>query len=347
MEGTRMKWFSPVVEPFELEGMAFFEKDRVFRRLPLNPDSPLPAEVERLSWNTAGVQMRFHARLRKLAVRVRVTEQHVCDHLTAMAKNGFDCYADDGSGLRFYAVGRFDRSQTEYESVFFEFDEPQELELVVDFPLYSGVSDVLFGFDWDAEISAPAKRSYDKRVVVYGTSITQGGCASRPGMAYTNILSRRLDAEFINLGFSGSGRAEAEVAREIAKIDGAGMFLIDCEENCHDPEWLSGHLPEFMRILRESHPEVPMLLLTASHKSYELYNARETGYKLENKRIQRELVEGLRAAGDENVFFLDYDDILGDSWSDETVDGVHATDLGFNNMANGLEPVIRGLLGIK
>ena len=346
MSEQRMKWFSPVTAPFELEGMAFFDRDRVYRRLPLNPDSPMPAEVERLSWNTAGVKLRFRAKLKKLAVRVRVTEAHVCDHLTAMAKCGFDCYADDGTGMRFCAAGRFDRSLTEYESVFFDFDRPHELEIVVNFPLYSGVSDVLFGFDWDAEISAPSRRSYGRRIVAYGTSITQGGCASRPGMAYTNILSRRLDAEIINLGFSGSGRAEEEVAREIAKIDNVGMFIIDCEENCHLPEVISERYPVFLRILRESDPGVPILLLTASRKAYERFNETESGYRAENKRIQRELAETLRKNGDGDVYFLDYDDIRGESWMDETVDGVHATDLGFINLANGLEPVIRGILKI-
>ncbi len=346
MEEQRMKWFSPAVEPFELEGMAFFEKDKLYRRMPLNPEQPFSNAVEQLSWNTAGVKLRFRARLKRLAVHVHLTEPHSFDHMPATAQCGFDCYAGDENGLRFYGVTRFDRSKLEYESVFFELDKTRELELVVNFPLYSGVSSVLLGLDRDAEIYAPTRRSYSKRIVVYGSSITQGGCASRPGMAYPNILSRRLDAEVINLGFSGSGLAEAEVAREIARIDNVGMFIADCEANCHTPEWVSGHYPEFLRILRESHAGTPILVLSASPKAYEYYNETERGYRQENKCFERELVEKLRAAGDRDIYFLDYDDILGEDWLDETVDGTHATDLGFTYISNGLEPVIRGILNL-
>ncbi len=345
-DNERMRWFSPETAPFVLEGFPFFESERRYRRLPLNTDEPMPEWVEALAWNTAGGKLRFHAKLKKLAVRVRLTEGHSYDHLTADGQCGFDCYADDGSGKRFYAVSRFDRSKTEYESVFFAADRQLDLELEINFPLYSGISDVMFGFDWDAEISAPKKRGYGKRIVVYGSSITQGGCATRPGMAYTNILSRRLDAEIINLGFSGSGRAEAEVAREISKIENVGLLLLDCEANCHDTEWVESHYPEFIRILRERYPDVPMLVLSASPKTNELYNAKELELRLANKRFERELVEGLRAGGDEAIRFMDYEEMLGAEWMEETVDGCHATDLGFLYMANGLEPVLREMLGL-
>ncbi|MBE6884126.1 MAG: hypothetical protein E7487_05935 [Ruminococcaceae bacterium] len=346
-ETPRMKWFSVLASPFEIEGFPFYNEEKHFRRLMLNTVSPISPTVDELAWNTAGGKVRFRAKLQKLALRTRITVPHFFDHLTADAQCGFDCYADDGTGLKYYSTTRFDRSKTEYECTLFELDETRELEIVINFPLYSGVSELLLGFDEAVVLSPPTPRSYDKNIIVYGSSITQGGCATRPGMAYTNILSRRLDAQVINLGFSGSGLAEAEIAVEIAKIPNAGLFLLDCEANCHKPDWVAGHYPEFVRILRESYPTTPILLLTASPKNVEIFHRCEREYRAENKRIQRELVEERRRNGDANIYFLDYEDILGEEWQDETVDGTHATDLGFVYMANGLTPVIRNLLSLS
>jgi len=335
--------FSPSRAPFVLEGFPFFEQEGLYRRLPLNTDSPLFPQVERLCWDSAGGKVRFHAVLKKLSLFARLEYVHSDDHATALIGSGFDCYADDGSGLRFYGPGRFDRSKNEYETVFFDFAEPRELELEVNFPAFNRVHSLLLSFDPDAVVSSPRPHTYKKRIVIYGSSITQGGCASRPGMTYPSLLSRRLDAEVLNLGFNGCGTAREEEAAEIAKIENVGLFVIDADVNCPSAEWVREHFPRFIAILRARRPETPILLLTASPKTHDLYPDRLRA-RMEKKQAQRELAESLRAAGDGNIHYLDYEDILGESWQDETVDGCHPTDLGFVNIANGLQPVIERLI---
>lgn len=182
-------------------------------------------------------------------------------------------------------------------------------------------------------------------MIVYGTSITQGGCASRPGMCYTNILSRRINREFINLGFSGNGKGEPEVARVISTIDRPGLFVLDYEANCNDYDRLSATLPAFIRILRNAHPTVPILAASKIPYATEAWHPVAVEKRLRNRDFQRQLVEECRAAGDTNVHFLDGSGLLGEEgWQECTVDSVHPNDLGFMRIADGLEPVIQGIL---
>jgi len=180
--------------------------------------------------------------------------------------------------------------------------------------------------------------------VVYGTSITQGGCACRPGMAYTNILSRRLNLEFINLGFSGNGRGEPEVARIIATLPEPACFVLDYEANCTDPEQLRKTLPEFIRILRAAHPRIPLLVISRIPYAAEDHKPVAHGRRLERRDIQSQCVETFRQAGDSRIFFQDGSNLLGADFDECTVDGSHPTDLGFLRMAEGLEPVFRKIL---
>jgi lysophospholipase L1-like esterase len=163
-------------------------------------------------------------------------------------------------------------------------------------------------------------------------------------MAYTNILSRRLNIECVNLGFSGNGRGEPEVAEAIAQIANPACFVLDYEANAGSGGILERTLPGFIGILRKDHPEVPVLVVSKIGFAEELYNCEAAGRKVFLRDYQRNMVEDLRRNGDENIHFLDGIELLGDSFDECTVDGVHPTDLGFWRMAEKLEPVIRKLL---
>jgi lysophospholipase L1-like esterase len=224
-------------------------------------------------------------------------------------------------------------------------------EVTLNFPLYQGVKQVEIGLAPNAQLFSPLPWRTDRRVIVYGTSITQGGCANRPGMSYPNILSRRLNAEVINLGFSGNGRAEPELAHLIAEITNPGLYIIDCEANVPDEDPLAELLDDFVRILRDTQPTVPILLLSSIRFAYEVLEdgtdvaaaARER--KSHRREIHRALVDRRRTDGDRAVFFQDGAELLGDDDYEEcTVDGVHPTDLGFLRMAKSLEPVCERLL---
>src|SRR5690606_310097 len=145
----------------------------------------------------------------------------------------------------------------------------------------------------------------DKKVIVYGTSITQGGCASRPGMMYTNILSRRIPLEFLNLGFSGNGKGEPEVAEIIAQIDNPACLVVDYEGNCVSTELFRQTLPEFIKIYREAHPLTPILIVSRIPYAREQLTPHLNEMRMERMQFEKELVKERREQGDLNIYFFE------------------------------------------
>ena len=346
MEKPQLHWYAPVNAPFVLEGFPFFEKERLYRRLSVNPAFKLPEGVESQSWDTSGGQIRFRARFKTLRLRARLAGAASNDHLTATGQCGFDLYFAAEGMPRYYSTTRFDHKADHYDVLMAELPEPQMLEVVINFPLYIGVHEVLLGFDAGAEIFPPSPRALPGRIVVYGTSITQGGCANRPGMEYTNILSRRLNTEVVNEGYSGAGCSEPEVAHAVADIDDPILYIHDSEANTPDYEVIAARFPRYMRIYRERHPETPILIVSQIPFSKELRHPAIRERRLRNKALQQTIVEQFRAEGDRNIYFLDGETLFPGDFEEYTVDGVHCTDLGFMHMADGLEPTIRRLLGL-
>jgi len=340
----QMQWHSPADAPFRLAGFAWFDEERLYRRLPSKPEHPLPQAVDSLANCTAGGQIHFQTDSPRLSVRVTLRGPHGMNHMPATGQCGFDCYMGPPGELRYCSTTKYNRAETSYEVKLFDLPTGQPRNVCLNFPLYQGVEEVLVGLDPKAEVSAPPAYAREGCVVVYGTSITQGGCASRPGMAYGNILSRRLNVEFINLGFSGSGRGEPEVAHVMAGIDSPIAFILDYEANCVDTERLKATFPEFVRILRERHPNTPILAVSRIRSAGETFNPEVGRTRLERRDFQRQTVEALRRQGDSRIVFKDGTDLLGDDFDECTVDGSHPTDLGFLRMADGLTPVVRELL---
>ncbi len=339
-------WHSPFERPMRLEGMGWRFNEPLFRRMPQVDDGhPLPESVDALAWCTAGIQVRFRTDSSRVVLRVKLRGPSGMDHMPATGQCGFDLYAGDFGSSRYVATTRVSVEKTEFEVTLAQFKERAKRTLTLNFPLYQGVNDVAVGLDEKASVSVPPPWRWPRPVIVYGTSITQGGCAARPGMAYTNILSRRLGCEFVNLGFSGSGRGEPEVARAIATLPAPQLYVMDYESNCHEIDKMKATLPGFLATLRAAWPSTPLLVLTKNRYARERFNPEEHKARLARAAYQRRLVERLRRAGDRNVFFLYGGNLLGRDFDECAVDGVHPTDLGFYRMAEGLEKPLRKLLG--
>lgn len=345
-EGSRetLRWLSPMSPPFYIAGFAWLAQDGKYRRLPVSPRYPLPPAVDSLANCTAGGQIRFCTDSRKLSLRVRLSGVANMCHMPATGQCGFDCYLGMPGEQLYLSTTKYDHTKPEFECVMFDLPESENRNVTLYFPLYQGVEEVLIGIEPDAQVFAPPPYVSDRRVVVYGTSITQGGCASRSGMAYTNILSRRIPLEFINLGFSGNGKGEPEVARIISEIPNPACFVLDYEANVGEAAQMEQTLPEFIRILRERHPDTPILVLSKIRFARENFDEGALAARLKKKQIQMETVKRLRSQGDERVFFHDGSGLLGDDFHECTVDGVHPTDLGFHRMADGLAPVLEQIL---
>jgi hypothetical protein len=343
-EGDGLAWHLPSEAPFRLAGFAWFEKDGVYRRMPVDPQWPLSEAVDNLANCTSGGQVQFRTNSRKVSVRVQLAAKSSMDHMPQTGAAGFDCYVGPPGQQRYVSTTRFGWGSDSYTCPMFDLPERRMRNVTLNFPLYQGVKDVQIGLEPDAKIEAPPAYADGRPIIVYGTSITQGGCASRPGMAYTNILSRHLNRPFINLGFSGSGRGEPEVARTIATIPNPGGFVLDYEANAAGGQ-LEATLDEFIKILREAHPDVPILVVSRIHWARDLISPTQAEDRERKRDFQRDLVERRRAGGDENLYFLDGGTLLPEDFEECTVDGAHPTDLGFWHIARRLEPVLCGLLG--
>lgn len=205
-------------------------------------------------------------------------------------------------------------------------------------PLYNGLETLQLGVP-EGAILAPAAVEQNRPVVVYGSSIVQGGCASRPGMAYPAILGRQLGVPMINLGFSGNGRAEPEVADLIAELD-ASVFILDPLPNL-SAEQVRERIPPFVTALRERHPRTPIVLV--GNITYLQRVLHPPGSDLGDKNAMlRPIAERLMAA-DPLIFHIPGETLYGDD-NEATVDGVHATDLGFTRMAAAIRPVLERAL---
>lgn len=337
----RTVWHSPRRQPFHIAGFPWLKRDGVYRRLPLDPDGSLPPAVEALAGCTAGGQIRFQTNSSRLAVKVRLTGKADMNHMPATGQCGFDCYIGTPGGSIYCNTTKYDHRQPEYEIVLFENYAGGLKQITLYFPLFIGVEEVLIGLESGAVVAAPPPYDSGKRLVIYGTSITQGACASRPGMAYPNILSRKLNVECINLGFSGNGKGEAVVARMVSEITNPGLLVLDYEANCGGPELLQSTLPAFIRIFRGIHSGVPVVVLSQIRFAGEMFDRGLLDLRLTLKNIQMETVRAFREQGDGEVYFHDGEQLLGDDFHECTVDGVHPTDLGFSRMAERLVPALK------
>jgi lysophospholipase L1-like esterase len=347
-----LAWYAPSEKPFKLAGFNWFDKDRLYRRLPLKPEYELPPNVDSLSWCAAGGQIKFRSDSGKICLKVVLRDPGAMDHMPQTGMSGFDLYVGEPRKETFYSVTRFACGETEFTYEMFNCEIRKLRNFTFNFPLYKGVNELMIGLEDGAEVQPPPAYRIDRQIVVYGTSITQGGCASRPGSCYTNILSRYLNVPFVNLGFSGNARGEPELARNMAAIENPAMFVLDYEANCVDAERLAKAMPEFISILRAAHNNVPILVISKIRYGQEALDDEKTGdnslklrnYREQCKAIQKKIVTGLRQAGDKNIYFMDGAKLLGKNYWECTVDGVHPTDMGFFRMADGIEPVINKIL---
>jgi lysophospholipase L1-like esterase len=259
--------------------------------------------------------------------------------------SSFDLYVGGPGAWRAVGAAAFMPHKTEFKALLFDRQEEGEREYMLHFPLYNGVHELWIGLEESAWIKPPTSWSSDSPVVVYGTSITQGGCASRPGMAWTNILSRWRNRDFINLGFSGNGKGETEMAEYLANISNAGAFILDYEANAH-LNGLKKTLKNFLAILRSTHPKTPIFIISALPIKFQIAfgandnTAEKYPERAESRAWQEQFVNEQRFAGDKNLYFIDGNELLGNDWDECMPDGCHLNDLGFYRLAEALNRLL-------
>ncbi len=317
-------------ENFRVYGVAF--DGTCYRRLPEAVAKTVSDRVLALSAHTAGGRLRFATDSSYVAIRAVMPIVGRMGHFALSGSSGFDMYVDGKYKKTFVPSVKM---QGGYESVI-DLGTPQMREITIHFPLYSAISSLEIGLQEKAEVKAPVSYKTEKPVVFYGSSITQGGCASRPGNCYTAILSRRLDFDHVNLGFSGSGKGEKEIAEYIADLP-MSVFVYDYDHNAPDVAHLEATHERMFRIIREKQPKLPIVILTKP--KFELPEEDQ-----KRRAVIKATYDNAKAAGDTNVYFMDGPTLMAMAENEGTVDSVHPNDLGFASMAKALEPLLRELL---
>ncbi len=345
------KWWNPATNDFPvIEGQAWADEvGHAYDRLPARAEALVRKPVWGLSRHAAGLMIRFRSNASQIVVRYGVGSRHAMPHMPATGVSGVDLYAIDSDGNWMWSRGRYEFGDT----ITYRFNnlEPNDRyhkegrEYRLYLPLYNSVEWMEIGVAEEA-LFKPLPVRLEKPIVVYGTSIAQGACASRPGMAWTSILGRKLDRPLINLAFSGNGRLEEELSDLLVEID-PKIFVIDCLPNLvnaktYDEKELTKRILSAIRKLKEKRPDVPILL--TEHAGYTdgfIHPNRKEGYERVN-RIQKAAFGQLKAEGLMGIHYLDRAQI--GLQLDDMVDGTHPNDLGMMHYAEGYEKALRKVM---
>ncbi|MEZ4772214.1 MAG: SGNH/GDSL hydrolase family protein [Bacteroidia bacterium] len=349
-QSVGFRWWNPATAGFPVvEGQAWpGEVAKTYDRLPARAEKTARTDVWNLSRHSAGLMIRFFSNSSDIRVRYHVGPNLQMPHMPATGVSGVDMYAIDAEGKELWCHGKYSFGDT--ISYVFDGLRPNDSfhkrgrEYRLYLPLYNSVEWLEIGTA-DTAIFTPLPVRQDKPIVIYGTSIAQGGCASRPGMAWTAILSRKMDRPLINLGFSGNGRLEPEIISLIAEID-AKVFVLDCLPNMvpsrFSDEELRSRIITSVRTLQQKRPGVPILL--TQHAGYTdglTVPSREEAYTAVNASLEKAFSQ-LKSEGVNNIYMLTREALALEL--DGTVDGTHPNDLGMLSHANGYEKSLRMIL---
>ena len=321
-------------EPFKIYGCLKRGEDGRLYRLPKEVAEKTNPGVLALCTNTAGGRVRFRSNSNRVAIIAKYSDIGNSPHFPMTGVNGLDLFGDE------IFLGGFvppvDMPNKAYEAIISIPGEKKERNFTINLPLYADLTDLYIGLEQNATLSAPTPYKYENPVVYYGSSITQGGCASRPGNAYQSHLSRWLDWDFVNLGFSGSARGEEAIVDYIASLD-MSVFVCDYDHNAPNPEHLEAtHLPLYRKV-RAAHPDLPIIFMTRP-------NSVLKQERLLRRAVIKKTYDTAVAEGDKNVYFLDPTEHTPFMADEGTVEGIHPTDLGFYFMAKALAPILQEIL---
>lgn len=331
-----MKWYHLTDPALSLEGLALSDREgRRYWRLPADVIDQVNSGVSEVAKFPSGARVRFATDSRRIALCAVVGPAGYIKNVGAIGKCGLAGYVDGEWHYVVYPAA----SDAEEMTGAYDLDGKMH-EHTVYLPLFTPLYDLMIGLDDDAQVKPPRPYAVQKPIVFYGSSITNGASATHAGNAYVSIVCRRLDASFLNLGFSGSARGEENIARYIAGLD-MSLFVMDYDHNAPDAAHLEATHERFFRIVREAQPDLPIALI--SKPDFDI----DPEGNAARRAVIRRTYEHALAAGDARVRFIDGETLFGTTERrDCLVDGTHPNDLGFRRMADAITPVLRELLGL-
>lgn len=349
-----IEWFSVRELPFSIHGIFYSEEEGLFRRMPKEVADATSASVSHLSKHTAGGRVRFSTNSPYVAIHVEEPFEEPFAHMTMAGRYGFSIFANNtfvGSIMPSYRqITSADPSLGGNSTIAFggvknpyvAKDGVYQAEIFL--PLYSKISKLYIGLQKECILDAPRDYKHKKPVVFYGSSITQGGCASKPGDDYISRLSRILDTDFVNLGFAGGAKGEQVIADYIAAQE-ASVFVLDYDHNAAEIKLLRETHFNLYETVRKANPTTPIIMMTMP--TIDEYQTRDVYWR--RREVIFKTIERAKELGDENVYLIDCYGCFGKLVGGEcgTVDNCHPDSLGFLRMAEALLPTLKKALGIE
>ena len=320
------KYYTIPNENFDLYGVIFDESINQFVRMPDKVAKSVSGGVDYHSKHTAGGRLRFKTNSKTFHLSVKYPYLQKMAHMPLTGQSGFVLFKETEVEDRLISIFPAQYNQ----DTGFEYNYPwlsgQMEEYVLYFPLYNPITELIIGLDADAVVTHGKKYREIDPILYYGSSITQGGCASRPDNSYESLIAKWNNIDFINLGFSGNGKAEQTMCEYLSQIK-CSLFVCDYDYNAPTPEYLRNTHYNLYEVFRKAQPKTPILFV--SKPDYDYDNTSE-----ERIKIILETYNRAKANGDNNVYFLSGKDLYGDKDRIQcAVDSCHPTDLGFYRIA--------------
>ena len=338
-QSTEWEWVQ--AHDLTFEGQGWSDVDSPFDRLPKTAKGVVRDPVWNLSRDSSGMAVRFVTDSTAIACRWNLRKSTLAlPHMPATGVSGVDLYVRDTEGVwRWLACPR-PTKQNMTATLISDLPEGTR-EYLLYLPLYNGVQSLEVGVAAGSELKPGFTRAKDKSlpIVFYGTSITHGACASRPGMTHPAILGRRLERPIINLGFSGNGTMDLEMADLMSELD-AAVYVIDCLPNMNAPG-ISERVVPFVKRLRESRPQTPILLVEDRSFANAFLQPKKQARHAASRAALRTGFESLIEDGTKRLYYLEGADLIG---NEDTVDSSHPTDLGFVRQAGVFEVMLKKML---
>ena len=318
-----------------LYGVMYDQKE--FFRMEKEVADEVSHGVKWLNLNTTGGRLRFVTDSEYIAISCKMDTVHHMNHMPLSGNAGFDIYVDEKFHRPLIPPADMQNGYNSIQS----FNDRKLREITICMPLYNPLNELHLGLQKDAVFKPASPYTIQKPVIFYGSSITQGGCAARPGNQYTAILARKLDFDYRNLGFSGNAKAEDLMIDYLSKQE-MSVFVMDYDHNAPNADHLRKTHEKLFLAVREKQPDLPIIMITKPNIALSLNYEDDA----ERREVIRQTYQNAIARGDKNVYFIDGESF----WANEedkgtcTVDGCHPNDHGFALMAKGIKPILEKAL---
>lgn len=336
IEEPDVKFYDIRKPPFDIYGLYDVYNQPFFRRLPADIAEATSEGVAKLCRESAGGRVRFSTDSAYIAIKVEMGPYGRNSHVTLCNSAGFDLYEDTDTDCRYIkAFLPPYKFENDYEQIIKIPGGRRMRSFTINFPIHGVVKNLYIGLQEDAKLGAGKKYRNTSPIVYYGSSIVHGTAASRPGLTYQSIISRRLDMDFINLGFSGKAKGEPVLVDYMAGMDMC-LFVCDYDHNAPNAAFLRETHRNVYDIFRAKRPDTPFIMISRPNI------ATNQSEFAERRDVIIDTYRHARALGDENVYYIDGESFFLGKYENEcTMDSVHPNDLGFTLMADGIESEIR------